>query len=1116
MRRTAILLLLLVCALPGTTQTRYPLRQYLSIRGAGGPTLSPDGAEVAYLTSVTGTAQVWKAPSRSGWPDQLTFFSSGVSSVTWSPTRKEMIVVADDNGNEQFQLTLVNADGSVVTPLTSDPKVRNSFGGWSKDGKTLYYASNARDPRYFDCYLMDVAAKRARRVFQKDAVLDAAALSPDGKTLAAVEIVSNVNNDLYLVDTATGKGRMVTPHEGDAQYNVIGFSDDGKALYLVSDQGRDFLNLAEIDVATGKMTFLMDEKADVGNARLSPDAHLLAYTVNRDGYEELTLWDTRARKTRRLPALPRGIVTPGNFSADGRRLVLSLNAPTYNADAWLVDIPAARAQQVTYSSRAGIPRETFVEPELIRYRTFDGRDIPAFLYLPKEAKPDKSLPVILSVHGGPEAQERPFFSGLTQYFVSRGYAVLSPNIRGSSGYGKAYLAMDNGPKRWDALKDLAAAVDWIGTQPALDAKKVIVWGGSYGGFAVLAMLTHYPDRFAAGVDMFGIADFKTFLANTAPFRRPLRIAEYGDPEKDSEFLDAISPARHVDRIAAPLMVIQGVNDPRVPESESRQIVEKVRAKGGVVEYVLFPDEGHGIAKLPNRIRAFEAMVAFLDKYVRKETENNASNRTVQPAGGTPMTQTKPLPRSAAAAQGVAAAGIQSFLDAVEKDGLALHSLMLLRHGKVVAEGWWSPYAPETPHALFSLTKSFTSTGVGLAVAEGKLSVNDPVLSFFPEQAPAAPDANLKAMRVRDLLTMSTGHDKDATGAIRGQEDWAKAILALPVEHAPGTHFAYNSAASYLLSAIVHRVTGMDLRDYLEPRLFAPLGITPGLWEKCPRGIRIGGWGLSVTTDAIARFGQLYLQKGMWEGKRLLPEAWIAEATSRQVSNGDPAKPSDWTQGYGYQFWRCRNGAYRGDGAFGQYCIVLPEQDAVVAITSGVGDMQAVLNLVWEHLLPAMRAASPSGESAAQEALTQRLKSLTLAGPQGQFGSPLLSRVSGRTYAVEPNELNVESVSFDFRDDGCLLTTRDDKGEHQVACGGGTWKKGTTTLMGDKEPQPVAANGIWTSDDTYVTTLCFTESPFRLTMTCHFAEDRLTLDSKLNVGFGPTTRPQLVGRFAGTP
>jgi len=283
---------------------------------------------------------------------------------------------------------------------------------------------------------------------------------------------------------------------------------------------------------------------------------------------------------------------------------------------WILDIRSGKLSQVTYSSIAGIDASTFVEPSLIHYKGFDGLEIPAFLMLPKDAPQDHSLSVILAVHGGPEAQERPQFNPLYQYFVSRGYAVLAPNIRGSSGYGKAYLAMDNGPKRWDALKDLEAAVKWIGEHPSLNGRRVAVFGGSYGGFAVLAMLAHYPNLFAAGIDMFGIADFKTFLANTAPYRRPLRAAEYGDPEKDSDFLDAVSPLKHADNIKSPLMVIQGAMDPRVPQSESEAIANSVRSRGGIVEYVLFPDEGHGIAKLPNRIKAYEAMVAFLDKHVK--------------------------------------------------------------------------------------------------------------------------------------------------------------------------------------------------------------------------------------------------------------------------------------------------------------------------------------------------------------------------------------------------------------------------------------------------------------------------------------------------------------------
>ena len=596
---------------------QYALRQYLSVRGAASPTLSPDGKQIAFLTSLTGTAQVWQVGANGGWPNQLTFFGSSVNTLEHAPASNDLLVVADDNGNEQFQFTLVSGDGTTQTPLTASPKVRHEWGGWASDGKTIFYAANDRDPRYFDCYLMDIATRQSRRVFQQDSVLAASALSHDGKTLIATEAVSNVDNRVYIVDVATGQGRMVTPHTGDARYNVIGFASDDKTVFLTSDQGRDFVNLAALDTATGKITFLQDEPHDVDTARLSPDGKRLVYTLNRDGYEELNLWDTQTRKPVRLPALPKGIVTPGNFTRDGKQLAVALNTPAHNSDVYRLDLTKNTATQVTFSSTGGIAPSSFITPTLIRYKTFDGKEIPALLYLPTNAPQGQSLPVILSVHGGPEAQEKPNFSSLYQYFVSRGYALLAPNIRGSDGYGKTYLALDNGPKRWDALKDLNAAVDWVGTQNGLDAKKVTIFGGSYGGFAVLAMLTHYPDRFAAGVDLFGIADFKAFLANTAPYRRPLRIAEYGDPTADSDFLDAISPGHHAEQIKAPLLVIQGHNDPRVPQSESEGIVNKVRGRGGVAEFVLFPDEGHGIAKLPNRITAYEAVVAFLDKYVRK-------------------------------------------------------------------------------------------------------------------------------------------------------------------------------------------------------------------------------------------------------------------------------------------------------------------------------------------------------------------------------------------------------------------------------------------------------------------------------------------------------------------
>lgn len=615
MKRWMIALLLLF-ALPLQAQKQYPLRQYLSIRSASAPNISPDGKQVSFLSGVTGTLQVWKVPATGGWAEQLTFFNSGVASALWSPVNNEMLVVADTDGNEQFQFFLVAGDGTSIVPLTNDPKTRHTFGGWSKDGKSIYYSSNKRNPRYFDCYIMDVETRQSRLVFQKDAILDANALSSDGKTLIASAATSNVNHDLYVVDTETGRGGILTPHTGDAVYNIIGFTDGDKSLLLVTDHERNFQNLAKADIATGKITFLQDVSHDLLGGELSHDGKTLALLTNRDGYGELSLLDANTLRPKRLPALPKGSIGLGGFTTDGKTLALGVNTPTKQTDAWTLDLRSGKLKQVTFSSLAGIDARTFVEPSLIKIKSFDGQEISGFLYLPQNAPQDHSLPLIMVIHGGPEGQERPLFTSLYQYFVSRGFAVLAPNIRGSSGYGKKYLAMDNASKRWDALKDIDVLAKQAGTHPAINPKKIAIFGGSYGGFAVLAMLVHYPDTFSAGVDMFGIADFKSFLANTAPFRRPLRIAEYGDPVKDSEFLDAISPARHVENIKAPLLVIQGANDPRVPESESALIVKKVKDKGGVVEYMLFPDEGHGIAKLPNRIKAYEGVVAFLAKYLK--------------------------------------------------------------------------------------------------------------------------------------------------------------------------------------------------------------------------------------------------------------------------------------------------------------------------------------------------------------------------------------------------------------------------------------------------------------------------------------------------------------------
>lgn len=474
-----------------------------------------------------------------------------------------------------------------------------------------------------------------------------------------------------------------------------------------------------------------------------------------------------------------------------------------------------------------------------------------------------------------------------------------------------------------------------------------------------------------------------------------------------------------------------------------------------------------------------------------------------------------LPRSAPEAQGVSSSGILAFVEAAEQKVDALHSLMVLRHGKVVAEGWWKPYRRDATHVMFSLSKSFASTGIGLAIAEGKLRLDDTVLSFFPEDAPASPSENLKAMRVRDLLSMSTGHhqsDIDGFSYASTDPTLVRAFLALPVAHKPGTHFVYNTPASYMLSAIVQKATGASLVDYLGPRLFEPLGIGGAKWDASPQGVSYGGFGLHIATEDIARFGQLYLQRGEWNGRRLLPAEWVEMATARQVSNG--SKPdSDWEQGYGYQFWRCRNGVYRGDGAFGQYCIVMPEKDAVIAITSGLRDMQAALNLVWEHLLPAMQDAPLPSDAALQGRLAAKLGSLSLPPPAGRPTSPAARRVSGRMYELPKNDDGIEAVGVVFGKETALVV-RSGGREYRVPCGIGEWRSGGRLPMGRarlmSEPAySAAASGAWTDDETFTARVCYDETPFCATLGLRFAGDALVLDQEMNVGFGPTKRPTLV-------
>lgn len=481
----------------------------------------------------------------------------------------------------------------------------------------------------------------------------------------------------------------------------------------------------------------------------------------------------------------------------------------------------------------------------------------------------------------------------------------------------------------------------------------------------------------------------------------------------------------------------------------------------------------------------------------------------------------PLPRSSPEKQGIPSPAILSLITAFDQDIDGMHSVMLLRHGTVVAEGWWTPYDAQTPHIFFSLSKSFTSTAVGIAIAEGKLSLDDEVLKAFPDEAPAEPSANLKNMHLRDLLRMNTGHEKEISfwkdGSGENGETWSKRFLAHPVPFKPGTRFLYNTPATYMAGAMVHQATGQDILEYLKPRLFDPIGFKDPTWLKNPQGLSVAGYGLMGRTEDIARFGQLLLQRGQWNGKQLVPAAWVDEATSLRTSNGSNPK-SDWDQGYGYQFWRCQHGAYRGDGAFGQYCIVLPRQDAVIAITGGLSNMQAVLNQIWEKLLPAFGNDALPENADAATALTTKLAGLTMNMPVGKQTSSITGTVSNAWYAVPENERGITALALDTKSNPTALLVRTVAGETRTPVPFGSWSTPAAGFTNNLERSlsvpanpSVSASGAWTTDDTFTIKLVLTQTPFYSTLNLKFEEQKLTVSSKHNVNFGPTAMPELVGQ-----
>lgn len=594
---------------------RFDIERYLNIRSAREATFSPEADQIAFLADITGLNQLWRVRVQGGWPHQMTFFSDRVEFAKWSPKGDWILIGVDQGGNERTQLYLVSPDGAKIVPLTKNLKAIHKLGGWSHDGRWVAFASNERNVAFFDIYIKDVKTGETKLVYQHDGDNRAVAWSHDNKLLLIERTNSSMDQDLFVLDLRTNQPVHITPHKGNALYRNASWSPDSKRVYVLTDQDRDFQKPAYIEVASPRLVFLDDGSWDAESLTQSKDGRLLIWTTNVEGFSELRMRDLKEGKNRKLPKLPKGVLSDLELSLDASKLAFTFTSPAYERDVWIYDLKTERLSPVTQSSLAGIPRSSFVEPQLVRYPSFDGLQVPAYFYLPHGAEKKGTLPLILSIHGGPESQIRPSFSSTFQYFLNQGYAILTPNIRGSTGYGKKYTHLDDGRLRANAVQDVAFAVEYVKKSGYIDPKKIIVMGGSYGGYMTLTALTKLPDLWAAGIDLYGISNFFTFFQNTGPWRVKLRVSEYGDPEKDRDFLKEYSPINHVDKIKAPLLIIQGANDPRVPKSESDQIVQQIRNRNGVVEYLVFDDEGHGLTKLPNRIKAYRAITDFLTKYV---------------------------------------------------------------------------------------------------------------------------------------------------------------------------------------------------------------------------------------------------------------------------------------------------------------------------------------------------------------------------------------------------------------------------------------------------------------------------------------------------------------------
>jgi len=624
-----------------TADADYGVARFLAVEHVDSPAFTPNG-RLLFLTDTSGTPQVWTVDEPGGWPTRLTPHEERVSALAASPADESFVYAMDRGSDERDQLIHYDLATGVERALTADPESKHAWGAWGPDGKRVAYTANREDDGRFDVYVQAAGSPEERagepeRVYEgPGGWLNVAAFGPDGDRLVLSKPHSSYDEELTLLDVGSGDSRVLSD-DSEATYSHVHFDGEG-GLLCVTNHDSDTAYVGRISLDSGAVTPVAghDRSAgepgtgawDVDGLAFDRETVRVAYTVNEGGYSSLhagTLADDSddpGFDSVETPAVD-GIVQGLTFGPDADRLAHTYTSPTEPYGVRTVgfgDDGDASVGETNWTpvGRNGLPDAAFHAPETVHYETFDDREIPAYWTLPPGVDPDdptEQVPAIVDIHGGPEHQRRPWFYPTKQYFLNRGYAVLEPNVRGSSGYGKAYAHLDDVENRMDSVADVAAGVEWLHGQAAVDDERIVAYGRSYGGFMVLAAITEYPELWAAAVDFVGIADFTTFLANTGEWRRSHREAEYGSLRDDYEFLKSISPLTSIENVRCPLFVQHGANDPRVPVGEAEQVAEAVRERGVPVETLIFEDEGHHTTSRENLITEFEAIAGFLDEHV---------------------------------------------------------------------------------------------------------------------------------------------------------------------------------------------------------------------------------------------------------------------------------------------------------------------------------------------------------------------------------------------------------------------------------------------------------------------------------------------------------------------